>query len=359
MIFFCLFIAISTDLPFGIEEILMVSPSNVFVFEMEGDYIEDILMRIAGVEIVGGSVHFYGEEVLVTKDGLPVSLEDIIPQSVARIEFLGETSIYGQALLNFTTKRFEGEIPYSRLWLKTGDTQGFEFKRGLKEGSGMYICTHIADNPMYEANIGYERAGFGIYAIIKDRPSIELSANSVRLTLSEEHSSIRGYFKRENMGLGFGVDFDSSASFFLTSKFEPLLLFYIAPQIGYRDSIIPKVSFGLIPFYEAMLFAWATPHIYGGGARFKKSSVFFSSPDNLGVIFQTGIGKVFELGMGSSKTSFFLQGRFRFRDDRLRPYFSLDNKKVVLGLGIIDLDINASIKKDFPPSFTLSWEFWD
>jgi len=168
--------------------------------------------------------------------------------------------------------------------------------------------------------------------------------------------------KLGDVDIGLGASFDSSLSVYLSSKLEPLPLFYVIPQMEYHnDSITPKLSVGFIPYYEAMVFGWTTPSLYGGGIRFKGSSIFFSSPDHIGMLLQTSINNRVNIAVRYDNNGFslFLKGKYPFRDDKIIPHLFITNELVEVGTRIIDVDISLRMKRDSPLVFNLSWEFWD
>ena len=354
-----LLISVFTELPFGMRELLLVSPSNTFIYEMEGNYVEDLILLIPGVSLTDGKVYFYGERVVVTRDGMPVRLSDVIPQSVETLEFLGESG--EPPSLNIITKRFEGGVPYSRIWIKTGDTLGFELKRGLGKNLSMYLCAQITDTPIYQLNIDYEIGEWRFTGSLLKNPSIEIKKRNNRLILSREYQSARFHLKYRDVDIGFGGSFDTSLSVFLSSKFEPTPLVYIVPQVSYRDSIIPKLSVGFVPQYEAMVFIWATPSLLGGGIRFRQSSIFFSSQHRIGCLLKTHIGERVNIGISYNGRRLypFLKASYPFKEGRLTPSITIRDDVVNLGLKIIDVDIMARMRWGYYPLFTLSWEFWD
>lgn len=353
-----------SDLPFGMEELMMTSPSNTIIYDIDENYIEDIILRIPGLSLRDGQVYFCEKKVQVTKDGIPVEIGDIVSPSIERVEFLGEPSItfHGYSQLNFVTQRFRGTVPHSVIWARTGDIIGFELERDILRSGSMYISGQIAESSIYEGNIGYTFGKWNARGYISKNPSLELVSDILRIKLSKDYQELRTCLKLGDVGIGLGANFDSSLSFYLSSKLEPLPLFYIIPQVEYHnDSITPKLSVGFIPYYEAMVFGWSTPSLYGGGIRFKGSSIFFSSPDRIGVLLQTPINDQLNIAVRYDNDGFclFLNGNHPFKDGKIIPHLFITNELVEVGTRIIDVDISLRMKRDSPLVFNLSWEFWD
>ncbi|PIP12261.1 MAG: hypothetical protein COX49_06495 [bacterium (Candidatus Stahlbacteria) CG23_combo_of_CG06-09_8_20_14_all_40_9] len=353
-----------SDLPFGMKELMMTSPSNTVIYNLDNNYIEDIILRIPGLCIRDGEIYFYDRKVQVTKDGIPVKINDIASQSVERVEFLGEPSItfHGYSQLNFVTQRFRGTVPHSVIWARTRDIIGFELERAILEDGSIYISGQIAESSIYEGNIGYTFGKWNARGYISKNPSLELVSDILRIKLSKDYQELRTCLKLGDVGIGLGAKFDSSFSLYLSSKFEPLPLLYIIPQMEYHnDSITPKLSVGFIPYYEAMVFGWSTPSLYGGGIRFKGSSIFFSSPDCIGVLFQSELKDKVDIAIRYDNNGFslFLEGRYPFRDGKITPHFFITNELIEVGTKVIDIDISLRMKRYSSPIFNLSWEFWD
>ncbi|MDO9575786.1 MAG: hypothetical protein Q7J55_04590 [bacterium] len=353
-----------SDLPFGMKELMMTSPSNTIIYDIDENYIEDIILRIPGLSLREGQVYFYEKRVQVTKDGIPVEFGDIASQSIERVEFLGEPSIsfQGQPHLNFVTQRFRGTIPHSVIWVRTGNIIGFELERDILEDGNIYISGQITESSIYEGNIGYTFGKWNARGYISRNPSVELRSDIFKINLSKDFQRVTTRIKRGDVGIGLGASFDSSFSVYLSSKLEPLPLFYIIPQMEYHnDSITPKLSVGFIPYYEAMVFGWSTPSLYGGGIRFKGTSIFFSSPDRIGVLFQSELKDKVNIAVrhDNSGLSLFLKAKYPFRDDKIIPHLFITNELVEVGTRIIDVDISLRMKRDSSLVFNLSWEFWD
>lgn len=353
-----------SDLPFGMEELVMTSPSNTVIYNLDNNYIEDIILRIPGLRIRDGEIYFYDRRVQVTKDGIPVKINDVASQSVERVEFLGEPSItfYGYPQLNFVTQRFQGTIPHSVIWARTGNIIGFELERAILGNGSMYISGQIAESSIYEGNIGYTFGKWNARGYLSKNPSLELVSDILRIKLSKGYQELRTRLKLGDIGIGFGVNLDSSLAVYLSSKLEPLPLFYIIPQVEYHnDSITPKVSVGFIPYYDAMVFGWSTPSLYGGGIRFRGCSIFFSSPDCIGLFFQSKLWDKVSIAIRYDNDDFrlFLNGNHPFKDGKITPYFFITNELIEVGTKVIDVDISLRMKRYSPPIINLSWEFWD
>jgi len=353
-----------SDLPFGMEELMMTSPSNTIIYDIDENYIEDIILRIPGLSLRDGQVYFYEKKVQVTKDGIPVEIGDIVSQSIERVEFLGEPSIsfHGQPHLNFVTQRYRSGIPRSMIWVRTGNIIGFELKRAVFEDGSIYISGQIAESSIYEGNIGYTFGKWNARGYISRYPSVELCSDIFNINLSKDFQKVTTRLKLGDVDIGLGANFDSSLSIYLSSKLEPLPLFYVISQMEYHnDSITPKLSVGFIPYYEAMVFGWSTPSLYGGGIRFKGSSIFFSSPDRIGVLLQTPINDQLNIAVRYDNDGFclFLNGNHPFRDGKIIPHLFITNELMELGTRVIDVDISLRMKRHSPLVFNLSWEFWD
>jgi hypothetical protein len=353
-----------SDLPFGMEELMMTSPSNTIIYDIDDNHIKDIILRIPGLSLREGQVYFYGRRVQVTKDGIPIGIDDIASQSVERAEFLGEPSVtlHGYPRLNLVTQRFRGGAPHSMVWVRTGDTIGFELERAVLGDGNIYISGQIAESSIYEGNIGYAFGKWNARGYISKNPSIELISDILKINLSKDYQEVKTHLKLGGVGIGFGANLDSSLSAYLSSKLEPIPLFYIIPQVAYySDSITPKLSAGFIPFYEAMVFGWSTPSLYGGGIRFRESSIFFSSPDCIGLLLQSKLKDKVDIAIRYDNDGFylFLKGNYPFRGGKITPHLFISNELIELGMKVIDVDVSVRIKRNSPFVFNLSWEFWD
>ncbi|OYD15752.1 hypothetical protein CH333_04940 [candidate division WOR-3 bacterium JGI_Cruoil_03_44_89] len=354
-----------SELPFGMEELMMTSPSNTIIYNnMDNNYVEDVILRIPGLSLKEGRVYFYGRAVWVTKDGMPVEIGDIASQSIERVEFLGEPSItsHGCPRLNLVTQRFRGGVPHSMVQVRTGDTIGFELERAVFGDGGIYISGQIAESSIYEGNIEYALGKWKARGHLSKNPSVELVSDVFELGLSRDYQEAKTHFKLGDIGIGFGANLDSSLSTYISSKLEPLPLFYIIPQVEYHgDSITPKLSAGFIPYYEAMVFGWSTPSDYGGGVRFRGSSITFSSPDRFGLLVQSEPGDGVSIAVRYDNDGFrlFLGVSHPFDAGKINPHLFITNELLESGVKIIDVDISVRMKRYSPPVFNLSWEFWD
>lgn len=355
-----------TDLPFSVDELVMTSPSNILVYDVNEGYIEDILMQIPGVTLNEGRVYFFDCEVFITEDGLPAKIEDIIPQSIERVEFLGEPSLTYRfyPILNFITKRYKGYLPESNVWVRTGDTLGFALKRSLFEKGDINFSGRFSETPLYEATAGYEWGDWKIRGFLRGHPSLEIFHKTFKIRLSSEYQRIDTYFNSDLMSIGLGLVIDTSFSIHAISKIALSPLVYIVPQVVYHDdSISPKLSAGFIPYYEAIVSGWYTPSQYGCGIRFKRNSLFFQSPDCLGLLLQYGYGQNIRVGMNYDthydKVRLYIGIGYPFKNGKLVPGLYLKNNHLELFLKIIDVDITMRIKGEDFPIFNISWHFID
>ena len=355
-----------TDLPFAMKELMMTSPSNIIAYDVEEKYIEDIIIKIPGLSITEEKVYFYGLEVLVTKDGIPIKIGDVVPQSIERIEFLGESSIayHSYPVLNFISQRFPGGLSESMVWVRTGDTLGFELGRGVFESGDIYISGRICETSIYEGNIGYILGKWKLRGYWCQEPFLELSSEIIKLRLSRDYQDICTYIKTNSVDIGFGAVMDSSVSLHISSKIELIPLLYLIPQIKYcNDSLSPKFSAGFIPYYEVILFGWTTSSHYGGGVRFRENSIFFQSPDHFGLLLQYNFRDNINIGMNydnyDDRLCFFLKTRYPFMNSKIVPQIYITNNLTELSLRLIDVYISARIKGPYFPVFNLSWRFLD
>ncbi len=358
--------AISTELPFAIEELIITSPSNIIVHEVDILYVEDVLVKIPGLSIREGKVYFFDSDVLVTKDGIPVEIEDVVPQFIERVEFVGEPSATfgGHPVLNFISKTHHGDLPESRVWVRTGDTLGFDLKRDLQTRTDINLFGRISDSPLYEASVGCCPGEWKLRAYFSQKPSLMVSNELLKIRLSDEYQRLDTHFETDYVNIGVGTVIDSNISVHALAKVSLSPLLYIVPQLEYdNDSIIPKLSAGWIPYYGAIIFVWYTPSQYGGGVRFKGTSIFFNSPDYLGVYLQSGFKEKIDMGLSydnqSDRLRIFLGLKYPFKNNKIIPQFYIRDNLFEFAFRLIDVKVSARIKKRSSPIYNISWRFKD